>query len=103
MRASAETISRAVGGRYRHLILAAVDTAAWLVTLSAATATRMSINGGPVDFQGIAALASLSAAVVFMLSLTPRFHHSRTRRGSAADAQDVFLTWLIVAPTVGLR
>ncbi len=96
------SFSRSLTGRYRHFVLAAVDTAAWLVTLLAATATRHSIGGGEIDYRGIAALAALAAATVFLLSLTPRFHHSRTRRGSVADAQDVFLTWIIVAPILAI-
>lgn len=86
------------GGRYRHFLLASIDTFAWVVTLSAATATRMSIGDGEVDVAGVASVGALAATVVFVLSLTPRFHYARTRRGSITDAQDVFLSWMIAAP-----
>ncbi len=94
-------------GWRRHLIWAVIDALAWVVTLLAATATRLSIARGTISTSHLTEtpllwLAGLCAVATVGLSLTPRFHHMRARRGSVEDANNVILSWLTVAPIAGL-
>lgn len=99
-------IERRFGTRHRHLAWACVDATAWATAIIAATATRLSITVGGLR-QGhwhpgqLLMLSGLCAAITLLLSLTPRFHHMRSRRGSAEDARNVVLSWLTVVPIAG--
>lgn len=88
--------------RRRHLLWATVDATAWGLTLVAMTAARLSLNIGGPRYSALFALMAATGATQIALSLFPRFHHMRARRGSTEDAQNVLLSWLAVIPVIAV-
>ena len=84
------------------LALTAVDLVAWTLTLTAATAVRMSIARGDVMFGRLAWLLLVCAATTVALSLSPQLHHSRQRVGTQEDAKRVLVLWGAVSAVVAL-
>jgi FlaA1/EpsC-like NDP-sugar epimerase len=90
----------AVSDRWRYACLHVVDSAAWLITLAAATATRRFISQSPIEWPNLIALVVLASVVTIALTRLPAFHASRSRRGSLDDAQSVLTVWMLTSPIV---
>lgn len=88
--------------RLRWVVLLAFDGVAWLATLGAATAVRLSIADGDVRWAQLAALALIATLGTIIVRQHPRVHHERSRRGSVSDARATTAVWLAVSVLVML-
>ncbi len=78
----------------------AFDALAWLVTLAAATAVRLSIADGVVRWDRLAMLAIVSFASTLLVRRHSRVHTDRARRGSIGDVRATTAVWAVVSVIV---
>lgn len=86
--------------RWRWFLMLGLDAFAWVATLAAATAVRLSIAGGSVQWDALAALAVAAVAVMVLLRQLPHLHTSRSRRGSISDVRATTIVWSAVSLVV---
>lgn len=84
----------------RWALLLGFDAATWLVALGAATAVRLSIADGRVEWDRLAALAAVAAITTALIRQAPRVHPGRARRGSISDARATTAVWFAVSLVV---
>lgn len=85
----------------RWAILLGIDGLAWLATLGAATAVRLSIaDNSDVRWGSLSALAGIALIATIAFRQHPRLHIGRARRGSVSDARATTAVWLVVAAVV---
>lgn len=85
----------------RRTMLLGIDGLAWLATLGAATAVRLSIaNGADVRWGALTGLAAIAFGATLALRQHPRLHVGRARRGSVSDARATTAVWLAVSAVV---
>ena len=78
----------------------AVDSGAWLLALTAATAMRLSFIAGSIEWTALGGLVTVAALSHFGLTCLSRFHADRARTGSLDDAWSVVSVWVLVSPVV---
>jgi len=81
----------------RRSILVVFDSLSWLAVLGAATAVRLSLTGGRVDWSDLFALAAVSFAATIAMRQVHRVRPGRVRRGSLSDAKATAAVWAGVA------
>lgn len=76
------------------------DSLAWIVALTAATATRLSTTDSSMRWAELSKIIALAIVATIVVSMTRRFHADRARRGSLDDAQNTVVVWAFVSTLV---
>ncbi len=87
-------------GEARWSLLVGLDGAAWLATLGAATAVRLSIADTEVQWGQLVLLALVALISTWAIRQNPRTQTGRSRRGSISDAKATTAVWAAVSVVV---